>query len=180
MFLFIQEQSITAQRLFPNALGGTIVKFQILYLLILLGAACAPQLEPTPGPDTAVTSPPVDTMPTNEPFANPFAPQPGDADLTRGNVYIDEASLIIRESFPPQISLVLVGNLPTPCNQLRVEISSPDTENKIMVDAYSVIDPNQVCTQVLEPFEESIDLGAFPTGHYSVWVNGELAGEFDS
>lgn len=119
-------------------------------------------------------------MPTNEPSADPFAPQTGDADLTRGNIYIDEASLVIRESFPPQISLSLSGELPTPCNQMRVEINPPDSENKILVDVYSVIDPDKVCIQVLEPFEEQIDLGAFPSGHYTVWVNGELAGEFDT
>jgi hypothetical protein len=155
------------------------VKFKILLMLILLVTACSP-LESTPGPDTAVTSPPVDNVPTNEPSTNPFAPQPGDAGLTRGNVYITEASLIIRESFPPQISLILTGDLPTPCNQLRAEIRPPDAENKIMVHVYSVVDPNQVCTQVLEPFEESIDLGTYPTGHYTVWVNGEMAGEFDT
>lgn len=157
-----------------------MMKIQLLVLLSLLVAACAPPLEPTFEPDTAVTSPPADSMPTNEPVTNPFAPQPGDADLTRGNVFINEAGLIIRESFPPQISLTLAGDLPTPCNQLRAEINSPDAENKIVVDVYSVIDPNQVCVQVLEPFEESIDLGTFPTGHYTVWVNGEQVGEFDS
>jgi hypothetical protein len=117
---------------------------------------------------------------TNEPVLNPFAPQPGDESFTRGNVYINEASLIIRESFPPQISLTLTGDLPTPCNQLRVEISPPDQQNKILVDVYSVVDPSQVCAQVLEPFEESLDLGTFPTGHYTVWVNGSMAGEFDT
>ena len=156
------------------------MKFLILLMLILLATSCAPQLEPAPGPDTAVTSPPVDTMPSNEPSSNPFAPQPADPILARSIVYIKEASLIIRESFPPQISLVLIGDLPTPCNQLRVVVGTPDEENKIMVEVYSVIDPNQVCTEVLEPFEESIDLGTFTTGHYSVWVNGEMSGEFDS
>jgi hypothetical protein len=156
------------------------VKPQILLLLILLVAACAPRLEPTPGPDTAVTSPPVDSMPTNEPVPNLFAPQPGDAALTRGTAFINEASLIIRESFPPQISLMLSGDLPTPCNQLRAEIHPPDAENKLLVDVYSVTDPNQVCVQVLEPFEASIDLGTFPNRHYTVWVNGEMAGEFDT
>ena len=155
------------------------MRLQILLILILLGAACAP-LEPTPEPDTAVTSPPVESIPTNEPSTNPFAPQPGDADLTRGNVYINEASLIIRESFPPQISVTITGDLPTPCNQLRAEIHEPDAENKILVDVYSVVDPDQVCVQVLEPFEESIDLGTYPTGHYTVWVNDQMAGEFDT
>ena len=155
------------------------MRYQILLILILLGTACAP-LEPTPGPDTAVTSPPVDSIPTNEPSTNPLAPQPGDADLTRGEVYIHEASLIIRESFPPQISVTITGDLPTPCNQLRAEIHPPDAENKIVVEVYSVVDPDQVCVQVLEPFEESIDLGTYPTGHYIVWVNDQMAGEFDT
>jgi hypothetical protein len=61
-----------------------------------------------------------------------------------------------------------------------VEIDPPDAENKIFVDVYSVTDPNQVCVQVLKPFEASIDLGTFPSGHYTVWVNGEMAGEFDT
>lgn len=156
------------------------MKSKVLLLLVILVASCAPPLEPIPGPDTAVTSPPVDNMPTNEPITNPFAPQPGDESLTRGNVYINEASLIVRESFPPQISLTLSGDLPTPCNQLRAQINPPDAENKIVVDVYSVVDPSQICAQVLEPFEAAIDLGTFPTGHYTVWVNGELAGEFDT
>ena len=156
------------------------MKFQKLLLMALLVASCAPQHEPAPGLDTAVISPPRDNMPTNEPASNPFASQPGDVNLVRGTVFINEASLIIRESFPPQISLTLAGDLPTPCNQLRVEMGPPDLENKIVVDVYSVVDPNQVCVQVLEPFEESIDMGVFPTGHYTVWVNGEMAGEFDT
>jgi hypothetical protein len=88
--------------------------------------------------------------------------------------------LLIRESYPPQIALTISGDLPTPCHQVRAEIALPDAENKIIVDMYTVTDPNMVCTQVLKPFQENIDLGVFPSGHYSVWVNGELAGEFDS
>ena len=119
-------------------------------------------------------------MSTNEPMLNPFAPQAGDSALTRGNVYLNKIDLPIRESFPPQVSLNLAGDLPTPCNQLRVDIAPPDQQKQILVDVYSVIDPNQICTQVLEPFEESIDLGTFPTGHYTVWVNSQKVGEFDT
>jgi hypothetical protein len=161
------------------------MKFQILLLFVVLVAGCAPQASTpdAPGsqsPDTAVTSPPVDEMPTNGPHVNPLSPKPGDEQLSRGEVFISEKSLIIRESYPPQISLSLKGELPTPCHELRAEIAPPDVENKIQVDVYSVVDPNAVCIQVLEPLEEFIDLGTFPPGHYSVWVNGELAGEFDS
>lgn len=119
-------------------------------------------------------------MPTTEVPPRPFAPQADDAQLQRGNFYVEEASLIIRESFPPQIALQLKGNLPTPCNQLRVDVKEPDAENQIRVDAYSVSDPDRACVQVLAPVDEQIELGTFPSGHYTVWVNGEMVGEFDS
>jgi hypothetical protein len=156
------------------------MKVRIFWLLILFAVSCAPQPQATTGPDTAVTSPPEDNMSTNQPNMNPFAPKPGDSKFTRGNAYINEATLMIRESYPPQISLTVRGDLPTPCNELRVKIDAPDRENKIMVDVYSLVDPNKVCIQVLKPFQEYIDLGTFSTGHYSVWVNGEMAGEFDA
>jgi hypothetical protein len=157
---------------------GEKMKSQILLLGLLFLVACTPQ--PTPGPDTPVTSPPGDSTSTNEPVFNPFAPQGGDENLLRGNAFLSEASLVIRESFPPQISLHVQGDLPTPCNQLRVDIAAPDAQNKIEVELYSVSDPNRVCAQVLQPFEEAIDLGTFPAGHYVVWVNGEIVGEFDT
>jgi hypothetical protein len=156
------------------------MKYQILWLIVFFAVSCIPQSQATSDTDTTVTSPPGDAMSANQPNLNPFAPKPGDKKLTRGNVYNNEASLMIRESFPPQISLSINGDLPTPCNRLRVKINAPDQENKIMVDIYSLVDPDKVCIQVLEPFQESVDLGTFSTGHYSVWVNGELAGEFDS
>jgi len=110
----------------------------------------------------------------------PYAPQPDEIKLSRGNIFIEEKGLLIRESYPPQIALEISGNLPTPCNLLRAVIAEPDAENKINVDVYTVVDPNMMCTQVLKPFSENMELGTFPSGHYSVWVNGELAGEFDS
>ena len=155
------------------------MKHRIIWLIMLLIISCVPQPRVTPNPNTAVTSPPEDIMPTNEPNLNPFAPQPEDENLSRGNVYINEASLVIRESYPPQISLSIKGDLPTPCNKLRVKIEVPDQDNKIMVEVYSLVNPDKVCIQVLEPFEESIGLGTFVNGHYSVWVNGKGAGEFD-
>ena len=155
-----------------------------LLLALLWMTACAPSqmivTEPGVLPsDTAVTSPPVDA-PSQEPVKNPYAPKPVDSKLARGEVFIQEQGLLIRESYPPQISLSLSGDLSTPCHQLRMQVDEPDENNKINVEAYSVVDPEMICIQVLEPFQASIDLGSFPSGHYSVWVNGELAGEFDS
>jgi hypothetical protein len=156
----------------------------IVLLAVLWLTGCVPELVPAiePSavpPDTAVTSPPIGA-PSQEPVRNQYAPQPSDSSLTRGQVFIQEKGLLIRESYPPQISLTLSGELPTPCHQLRIQVNDPDENNKIDVEAYSVVNSDMMCTQVLEPFQASIDLGTFPSGRYSVWVNGELAGEFDS
>jgi len=161
------------------------MKYLTIYLVIitLLIATCTPLPASRPvdlPPDTAVTNPPEDSMPPLDSEETQFAPQPGDAKLTHGNVYINKTELLIRESYPPQISLGISGDLPTPCHQLRVKINEPDSENKISADVYSVADSNRACIQVLEPFQESIDLGTFPSSHYTVWLNGNMVGEFDS
>jgi hypothetical protein len=118
-------------------------------------------------------------QPVPKPLNEEYLPEASDSNLTRGNVSIDSSDLLRMESYPVQISLVLQGSLPTPCNQLRVIANPPDEQNRIQVEAYSVIDPTQVCVQVLEPLDAIISLGSFPTGHYSVWVNGKMIGEFE-
>ena len=159
-------------------------QMNLLFMVALVLASCTRTgqtaqagIETVP-PDIAVTSPPDPTTPANRP--DPFAPVPGDANLSRSEVFVQEASLVIRESFPPQISLSLKGELPTPCHQLRIQIGPPDATNKISIDVYSVVNSEMVCTQVTKPFEEQVDLGTFPSGHYSVFVNQDLVGEFDS
>ena len=159
----------------------------VIALAILLVSCTPAQDTASPGnspvdlpPDTAVTNPPEQPIGTDEPLMNPYLPKPGDDNFTRGNVFIHQMELIIRESYPPQISLNLAGDLPTPCHQLRVDVADPTSENKVNIEAYTLVNPDMMCTQVIKPFEESIDLGTFPSGHYSVYVNGELAGEFDS
>jgi hypothetical protein len=135
------------------------------------------EIPPTEGPFLVekVTRVAETSMPENI-----FAPKPGDAALQKGNAFIEGSDLLIMESFPPQIALHLSGNLPTPCNLLRIKVSAPDADNRITMDVYSLVDPGRQCTQMLKPFETTIQLGSFPTGHYSVWLNGEKLGEFDS
>lgn len=147
----------------------------LLSALLLTGCSAAAN-----SPDTAVTNPPEGQMTPSTPEVPDYQPLPGDASLTRGNVYINSTELLIRESFPPQVSLSMKGDLPTPCHQLRVRISEPDSENKIYAEVYSIADSKRTCIQALKPFEEYIDLGVFPTGHYTVWINGEKVGEFDT
>lgn len=157
--------------------GAQMKHLPILLLVAFFLVSCIPAGK---SPDAPVTSPPVANGPTDEPNLPDFLPQPGDANLIRATLYIHSAELLIRESFPPQISLGIKGDLPTPCHQLRVEINDPDSGNKISVDAYSVVTSDNTCVEVLKPFEEYINLGSYKTGHYTVWVNGEKVGEFDT
>ena len=158
-------------------------RFFLTFILLSLLAACAPTQ--TPLPDTPVDSdtPPVSTPPPiDDPIINeePFLPRSGDKALHRGTVYLDSADLLTLESYPLQFSLALAGNLPTPCNHLRVAVSPPNAENKIFVDVYSLSAPDTICIEVLQPFSENVPLGSFPSEHYTLWVNGEQVAEFDA
>lgn len=117
---------------------------------------------------------------TNTPIPQPYSPQPGDVTLSRSEVYLDSTDLLVLESYPVQIMLNLKGSLPTPCHQLRVMANPPDEQNRVQVEVYSVADPARICAQVLEPLDANINLGSFPSGHYTVWVNGEMVGEFNA
>jgi hypothetical protein len=159
-----------------------IFLFITIFLYACNGSETAQTQNPSYPNNTSypnASSYPNEPLPDN-PGSRPYAPQPGDATLTRGEVTLDSTNLLILESYPVQIMLELKGSLPTPCNSLRVVHNLLEDENRIEVDVYSVSDPTQMCVQVLEPFEANIGLGSFSTGHYSVWVNGEMAGEFDS
>lgn len=158
--------------------------FYTLLTLTLILAACVPAADSNDG---SVSYPNVSypnaSYPNSEenPAAMPvqdYAPQPGDAALTRGNVYLESTDLLTLESFPLQFMLQLKGNLPTPCNALRVVVSPPDADNKVFVDVYSVTDPNKVCAQVIQPFDVNIPLGSFSAGAYTLWVNDEQVAEF--
>ncbi len=102
-----------------------------------------------------------------------------DGGMTRGPVYIDEAELVILESFPVQIEIVIRGALPTPCASLEWSTEPPDDRGRILVEAFSLQDPGIDCIQVLQEMEERLPIGSYSQGSYSVWLNGELVGEFD-
>ncbi len=136
----------------------------LITLVLALGlSACAPGT-------TAPAPPPTD---------QPYAPQPGDSTLLRAEVYLDSTEVRKLNSDPTLFTLILVGNLPSPCHQLRAFVSALDEKNQIMVDVYSVVNPDEVCIAMLQPFNASIILGKFSGGQYTVWVNRQQVGEFD-
>lgn len=167
-------------------------------LLALLGAlsvsACAPAQPPsdeprggapipteTPPPDAPVSATPLPPNAAPPPLPSaPYAPRPGDEALTRGPVFLNGHKLVILESYPPQFVLRLNGTLPNPCYQLRVAVAPPDAQNRIQIEMYSLVAGAQVCIEVLKEFEQAVPLGSFPSGHYTLWINGERISEFDA
>lgn len=147
----------------------------ILFATCLALAACAPGAPGSSDGDTPVNS---ETPPA--PGSPSYEPQPGDEKLSRQAAYVGSVDLLTMESFPLQFSLALKGELPTPCNQLRVRVGEPDAQGGIAVDIYSVVDPSVSCTQVLQPFEVNVPLGSFPTGHYKLIINDGQGPEFDA
>jgi len=114
--------------------------------------------------------------------SNPYGPQPGDTNMMRGGIRVDAASIRLAESNPPQLFLDLAYFQPTPCYKLRVVTQPPDAQNRITLDAYAVAEKDKPCALMAlsTPLHANLDLGSFPKGHYSVWLNGSKVGEFDS
>lgn len=140
-----------------------------ILILSIGGCALVPDLPPSP---TSTPAPP----------PSGYEPQPGDAKLTRDQVYLDleSSSVVVRESFPPQVSMILAGTLSDPCHQLRVVVSPPNAQKEINLDVYSLFDPTMMCIMVIKPFSVTIALGTYSGGHFTVFVNGQLIGEFDA
>jgi hypothetical protein len=119
---------------------------------------------------------------TTAPAANPYAPQPGDEVMMRGDPEIVSATVLTAESLPSQVSVSLAYRLPSPCYELRVSVSQPDNQNQIDLLIYGVTPKKKPCNlmALLTPMEANISLGSFPAGQYTVSVNGQQVGDFDA
>jgi hypothetical protein len=106
-----------------------------------------------------------------------WEPKPEDVNLETGEAFINATDILTMESYPPQFAVMVSGAMPTPCHELRVEVSEPDQKNQIHVKIYSINDPSKMCIQVLESFETNVPLGTPPPGTYQVILNGDEIGE---
>jgi hypothetical protein len=159
--------------------GVNMRTFLIVTLICVFFTGCTlPDADPPPPPDTPVSNDPTEN-PITQPVEFFLPPQPGDEGLERGQVFLDSTDVLLLESFPVQVNLLLKGALPTPCHQARFTIKPPDAANTIRVELYSLVNPDQICIQVLQSFNTTLSLGSFGSGHYFVTINGELTAEFD-
>ena len=154
----------------------------LISLALLTGCATA-TTNPLSTPSLDMPQKPTTSLDDNAPtgsIPHTYAPLPSDDQLKRGPAYVESVALLSMESNPVQYSITLKGNLPTPCNKLRMVYQEPDSQHRINLEVYSVTDPAKMCAEVLQPFEQNVSLGSFPTGHYTVWVNGKQMAEFDA
>ncbi len=141
----------------------------LIFCLLLSGCTTAS------APDSSTNS---ETPSANQPPT--YAPQAGDDQLLRGEAFVESFDMLVLESFPLQFVFNLEGSLPTPCHQIRAIVSPPNADNRIDIELYTVVDPNTICVQVLEPFQINIPLGSFPTGRYHLFINNEAVVSFDA
>jgi inhibitor of cysteine peptidase len=98
--------------------------------------------------------------------------RPSTPGAVRGPVYVDSVDVLLLESYPVQVRALVKGTLPTPCHRLAWDLSGPDAQGRINLDVYSTADADVICIQVLEPFEQSIDVGSYTGGSFVLVVNG--------
>lgn len=164
--------------------------YRILLLLFMVVAAtlaaCGSDSETVattePDHDTASTSPDqLDAAtPTPAPEPTPVVPS-----SNRLPVVVDDVEFIIRESYPMTVAAEISGSLPTPCHELRWTLEAGETTTE---DDWSVaadgsvhtitvwttdLPPDTTCAAVIEPFTQTVELGRFIGGDYTIVVNGE-------
>ena len=167
--------------------------FFLVLVLSMVLAACSgnasPTTEGTPVsgayPDPGQSVQPTQVNSSYPAAAEPLEvqilqPQDGDNNLTRGEVFLKSTQLLTQETTPLQYKLVVTGSLPTPCHQLRGEVAAPNAAGKIVISIYSLSAPDQVCTQVLQPFVGNLSLGSFAKGSYTVELNGQTISQIDA
>jgi hypothetical protein len=73
---------------------------------------------------------------------------------------IDDAELIVRESFPPQYAVRVVVGLVDGCHEFdAVHVDRSGTTIEITATATTIDDPNAVCTAIYGTHEETVELG---------------------
>lgn len=90
-----------------------------------------------------------------------------------GVATVDSIEVMILESFPVEINIKARGSLPNGCTMIE-DVTIDRLGNVFDVGISTIQEPDQVCTQALVAFEETIplDVAGLPAGSYQVNVNG--------
>ena len=133
----------------------------LLVLLVIVISGCGSQETETPE-STAVAEATEPSEPTSTPLT----------DEVFGVANVESVEILILESFPVQINLIIQGNLPNGCAEIDRTVVEQEGNN-FDVAVTTVQEPGQVCTEALVPFEEIVplDVLGLEAGTYTVTVN---------
>jgi hypothetical protein len=104
----------------------------------------------------------------------PPTPVPGQ-EATMGKATVERIEILKMESFPVQVNVIAMGNLPDGCTEIDEIYQWRDMETHTLnVEITTRRPADAMCTLALVPFEETIalDVYALPAGTYTVNVNG--------
>ncbi len=146
-------------------------KITAIAVLVFLVAACG-EAGGAGGASQPSTTAPTTTSPDTPTDSGQSTTTTVPVGGVKGEAFVDAVDLLFLESYPVQVHASIRGSLPTPCHTLDWTLGQPDPGGRISLDVYSRYDPAQVCAQVLQPFEETISIGAFTSGSYVLVVNG--------
>jgi hypothetical protein len=112
-------------------------------------------------------------LPTLAPATQPPATKPTAGEAIRTPAQIDEVEILILESFPVQVNVIVRGNLPNGCATIG-DIVQERSGQEFRVTITAVQPADVMCADVLVPFEEtiSLDVVGLKAGTYTVNVNG--------
>jgi inhibitor of cysteine peptidase len=96
--------------------------------------------------------------------------EPGNGFVT-APVTVETIDVLLLESFPVQVMVQVQGYLPDPCYETQDPVIERDG-NRFVVEIIGKRETDAVCAQVIQPYEESINLGPVDPGDYTVEVNG--------
>jgi inhibitor of cysteine peptidase len=116
-------------------------------------------------------------IPTGGSTPTPTLVSPGG--VVTGQASVDRVEIVMRESFPVQISALAVGGLPDGCTVLDQVIQERE-ENTFHITLTTTRPSDEDCTAVLVPFQKAVEIESvgLKAGKYTVLVNGVTA-EFE-
>jgi hypothetical protein len=133
-----------------------------IVLLVLL-AACAPPVTDTELPATD----------TPGPQPSDARPEPKQDEVVRGLAPVDEIEILMLESFPVQVNVIVRGYLPDACTELD-EITQAHAGDLFNLTLTTVRPKDLACAEVISPYQEviALEVVGLDAGVYSVDANG--------
>ncbi|MBN2109533.1 MAG: hypothetical protein JW705_00385 [Methanosarcinaceae archaeon] len=92
-----------------------------------------------------------------------------------GNAVVEDVEILTLESFPVQVRAVATGYLPDGCTEIDATNTSIEKKgNSFNVYLRTIRPKDAICTEAIEPFEQTIEIDVYglKKGVYTVNING--------